>query len=53
MSSIDQRHWIHSDTFGAIEGDVAEEYYHGFGDLDAEGIVKKYLTEELREILVY
>lgn len=53
MSSIDQRHWSHSDTFGAIAGDVAEEYYHGFGDLDAEGIVKKYLTKELREILVY
>lgn len=40
-----------SDTFGAIAGGVAEEYYHGFGDLDAEGIVKKYLTEELKETL--
>lgn len=40
-----------SDTFGAIAGGVAEEFYHGFGELDAEGIVKKYLTEELREIL--
>ena len=42
-----------SDTFGAIGGGVAEEFYHGFGDLDAEGIVKEYLSEELRTILYY
>ena len=41
-----------SDTFGAIAGGVAEEFYHGFGDLDAKGIVKKYLSKELWEILV-
>lgn len=41
-----------SDTFGAIAGGVAEEFYHGFGDVDAEGIVKQYLSEELWEILV-
>lgn len=40
-----------SDTFGAIAGGVAEEVYHGFGDLDAEGIVKEYLSEELKGIL--
>lgn len=40
-----------SDTFGAIAGGVAEEFYHGFGELDAEKIVKKYLSEELNGIL--
>ena len=40
-----------SDTFGAIAGGVAEEFYHGFGNLDAEGIVKTYLSEELKVIL--
>ena len=40
-----------SDTFGAIAGGVAEEFYHGFGDIDAEGILKQYLTDELYEIL--
>ena len=30
-----------SDTFGAIAGGVAEEFYHGFGNVDAEGILKK------------
>ena len=35
-----------SDTFGAIAGGVAEEYYGGFGEIDAEGIAK-----ELQEIL--
>ena len=38
-------------TIGAVAGGVAEEFYHGFGDLDAEGIVKEYLTEELKGIL--
>ncbi|SEM22110.1 ADP-ribosylglycohydrolase [Butyrivibrio sp. ob235] len=40
-----------SDTFGAIAGGVAEEFYHGFGNVDAEKILKEYLTEELLEIL--
>lgn len=41
-----------SDTFGAIAGGVAEEFYKGFGGVDAEGIVKEYLPDELREILI-
>lgn len=41
-----------SDTFGAIAGGVAEEFYGGFGKIDAEGILKKYLTPELYEILL-
>ena len=41
-----------SDTFGAIAGGVAEEYYHGFGNIDADKIIKKYLTKELYEILI-
>ena len=40
-----------SDTFGAIAGGVAEEYYGGFGDIDAEGYFKEYLTDDLYEIL--
>lgn len=40
-----------SDTFGAIAGGVAEEFYHGFGDVDAEGILKEYLTPDLYEIM--
>ena len=40
-----------SDTFGAIAGGVAEEFYHGFGDIDAEAILKEYMTDELYEIL--
>ena len=40
-----------SDTFGAIAGGVAEEYYGGFGDIDAEGIVEEYLPEDLKKIL--
>ncbi len=40
-----------SDTFGAIAGGVAEEFYHGFGNLEAEKIVRKYLSEELNAIL--
>lgn len=40
-----------SDTFGAIAGGVAEEFYQGFGDLDGEEIVRKYLSEELKGIL--
>ena len=41
-----------SDTFGAIAGGVAEEFYHSFGDIDAEGILKKHLTDDLYEILM-
>ena len=41
-----------SDTFGAIAGGVAEEFYGGFGDIDAEGLLKKYLTKDLYEILM-
>ncbi len=40
-----------SDTFGAIAGGVAEEFYHGFGTVDADKILEKYLTKELLEIL--
>ena len=40
-----------SDTFGAIAGGVAEEFYHGFGDIEADEILKKYLTEDLEGIL--
>ncbi len=41
-----------SDTFGAIAGGVAEEFYHGFGQIDAETILKEQLTEDLYEILM-
>ena len=41
-----------SDTFGAIAGGVVEEFYHGFGDIDAEFILKNHLTEDLYEILM-
>ena len=41
-----------SDTFGAIAGGVAEEFYGGFGNVDAEGLLKKYLPRKLYEILV-
>lgn len=40
-----------SDTFGAIAGGVAEEFYHGFGDIDAEGMLKQFLDDELYQIL--
>ncbi|MCR5771428.1 MAG: ADP-ribosylglycohydrolase family protein [Butyrivibrio sp.] len=40
-----------SDTFGAIAGGVAEEYYHGFGDVDADGILRKQLDDFLWDIL--
>lgn len=40
-----------SDTFGAIAGGVAEEYYGGFGSIDAEKILKECLTKDLYEIL--
>ncbi|SFQ10140.1 ADP-ribosylglycohydrolase [Lachnospiraceae bacterium XBB1006] len=40
-----------SDTFGAIAGGVAEEFYHGFGEIDADAIIEKYLDEYLWGIL--
>lgn len=40
------------DTFGAIAGGVAEEFYRGFGSVDAEKNLKEYLTSELYELLV-
>lgn len=39
-----------SDTFGAVAGSVAEEFYHGF-NFDAEEIAKKYLDDNLYAIL--
>lgn len=41
-----------SDTFGAVAGGIAEEYYRGFGNIDADEIFNKYLDEELLEILM-
>ncbi len=41
-----------SDTFGAVAGGVCEEFYHGFGSVDGEGILKKYLDDELYGILM-
>ena len=40
-----------SDTFGAIAGGVAEEYYGGFGTIPAEEILEKKLSKELYAIL--
>ncbi len=40
-----------SDTLGAIAGGVAEEFYHGFGNVDADLILEKYLDDELMTIL--
>jgi ADP-ribosylglycohydrolase len=36
-----------SDTFGAIAGGVAEEFYGGFGSIPTEKILKEQLTDEL------
>lgn len=41
-----------SDTFGAIAGGVAEEFYGGFGALNGDGILEKFLTPDLYEILI-
>ena len=41
-----------SDTFGAVAGGVAEEYYHGFGNIDADSILREYLTDDLWSILM-
>ena len=40
-----------SDTFGAIAGGVAEEFYHGFGIVNDDGILKEFLTD-IYEILM-
>ncbi|MCR5100730.1 MAG: ADP-ribosylglycohydrolase family protein [Butyrivibrio sp.] len=40
-----------SDTFGAIAGGVAEEFYKGFGSVDAEGILREYLDGYLMDII--
>ena len=34
----------------AIAGGVAEEFYHGFDDIDAEEMLKQFLDEELYQI---
>ena len=40
-----------TDTFGAIAGGVAEEFYYGFGDLDVERILEECLDDYLNMIL--
>ena len=40
-----------SDTFGAIAGGVAEEYYHGFG-FDPDPVLRRYLDDYLYAILM-
>lgn len=40
-----------SDTFGAIAGGVAEEFYHGFGGIQADSLLESYLDEYLHGIL--
>ncbi len=40
-----------SDTFGAIAGGVAEEFYGGFGSVDANGILSEYLDEYLMDMV--
>ncbi|WP_026663088.1 ADP-ribosylglycohydrolase family protein [Butyrivibrio proteoclasticus] len=40
-----------SDTFGAVAGSAVEEYYGGFGNIDAEKILEDVLTADLKEIL--
>ncbi len=40
-----------SDTFGAIAGGVAEEFYHGFGDVEADSLLESYLDDYLLAIL--
>lgn len=41
-----------SDTFGAIAGGVAEEFYGGFGNVYADFIIDEYLDDYLYEILI-
>lgn len=40
-----------SDILGAIAGGVAEEFYKGFGSIDADSIIKNSLDERLGKIL--
>ena len=40
-----------SDTFGAIAGGVAEEFYHGFGDINEDDILTHCLDLNLYQIL--
>lgn len=40
-----------ADTFCAIGGGIAEEFYHGFGDIDCDYILKTYLPSDLYKIL--
>ena len=40
-----------SDTFGAIAGGVAEEFYHGFG-FDPDPVLRRYLSNYLYAILM-
>jgi type I restriction enzyme M protein len=40
-----------SDTFGAVAGSAVEDYYGGFGNIDAEMIIENVLTADLKEIL--
>ena len=40
-----------SDTFGAIAGGVAEEFYRGFGNVDADSLLESYLDDYLLAIL--
>lgn len=40
-----------SDTFGAIAGGVAEEFYHGFGDICEDELLTQFLDLALYQIL--
>lgn len=40
------------DTLGAIGGGVAEEFYNGFGHINADYILETHLTHDLYRILV-
>lgn len=41
-----------SDTLAAIGGGVAEEFYRGFGNIDADKILREYLPDDLYNILI-
>ena len=41
-----------SDTFGAVAGGVAEEFYGGFGDIDADTLLYNFLTDDMYSILI-
>ena len=40
-----------SDTFGAIAGGVAEEFYHGFGKVKYKNILYNYLPADIYELI--